>query len=61
MRTGIKLDMTGYGVKKREGKCCMTETEKIARLYALADVLNVQIGTGRRNNDRDPRFLPEKS
>lgn len=56
---GIKLDMSDY-VSKSRGKCQLTQQEKIARLYALADRLHVQIGIERHRYERDAQFLPDK-
>lgn len=44
MKETIKLNMTDYQIRKRYGKTALTESEKIARLYALAGKLNVKIG-----------------
>ena len=30
---GIKLDMAEYKIRKRAGRCEMTEQDKIARIY----------------------------
>lgn len=60
MNKGIKLNMDDYKTRKR-GKCALTEQEKLARLYAMADRLHVQIGIERNRYERDPRLLSEES
>jgi len=40
----IKLNMTEYNLRKACGKSPLTQQEKIARLYRLADKLHVKIG-----------------
>lgn len=40
----IKLDMAEYNLRKSCGKSPLTQQEKIARLYKLADKLHVKIG-----------------
>ncbi len=44
MRQSIKLSMTEYNIRKSYGKSPLTQQEKIARLYKLADKLHVKIG-----------------
>ena len=43
MKETIKLNMTDYQIRKRYGKTALTESEKIARLYALAGKMNIKI------------------
>lgn len=59
MMRHIKLDMNDY--RPRQRGCALTQQEKIARLYALADSLQVKIGTERKQHGRDPLLLSDKS
>ena len=58
MMKHIKLDMNDY--RPRQRGSALTQQEKIARLYALADRLHVQIGIERHNYERDAQFLPDE-
>ena len=47
MKNRIKLDMEAYEIQKKPGRLSestLTERDKIAKLYALAEKLHVKIG-----------------
>jgi hypothetical protein len=49
MKNRIKLDMEAYETQKKPGRSSqstLTERDKIAKLYALAEKLHVKIGGG---------------
>lgn len=51
---GIKLNMDGY-------RLSMTQQEKIARLFELAEKINVQVGNERKQHDRNDGVLFKRS